>query len=444
MPPKKRHRHSPAQLAALNSLYDQTEHPTLDQRIQLAQSIGLQTKSVNSFFQNRRSTKKQPRGVHYISKSSADPNIDHLEDDAIDSPAESATKQSFQSDPPDPSDATQSLSPSENMPQRMRLRPSADQVAELQKTYVLNTHPTTDERQVLADSIGMRYQSVTNWFQNQRSLAKKHKDEGYEGYADPEEEPSRAFPPAPDQPSLTERGRRSPSSSVADDGLTSRSRRASSRRSATPYGSSSAVSLSSRQRRARPEPRQLDALKELFSKTPQPSIEERSALALEIGMEIGKVTNWFRNLRQSARKREKKLGGRRSTGSDDDLDYTDGYGTGFYSPSVSASVSRSGTPSSSLEREDGRPRRIRPQVRLHSSDDDEEDEEDAQEAVTPSPSQSPSPASSPSHPRILDLSVAAALHDAMVLMKAENKHRERSDEELAHALLLLEFQATCR
>jgi hypothetical protein len=170
--------------------------------------------------------------------------------------------------------------------------------------------------------------------------------------------------------------------------------------------------------------------------------------------ELGKVTNWFRNLRQSARKREKKLGRRHSTGSDDDLDYTDGYGTGFYSPSASASVSRSGTPS--LERDEGRRGRRRPHLRLHPSD--ESDEEDAQEAVTPSPPTSfradspphhldsdfpplsPSPALSPTRGRVLDFSVAAALHDAMITMS-----KLGGDQKLtADALLLLEFQATCQ
>jgi hypothetical protein len=38
---KARHRHTPAQLAALNELYDQSEHPPLDQRTHLAQKLGM-------------------------------------------------------------------------------------------------------------------------------------------------------------------------------------------------------------------------------------------------------------------------------------------------------------------------------------------------------------------------------------------------------------------
>ncbi|KAJ7103510.1 hypothetical protein B0H15DRAFT_812493 [Mycena belliarum] len=434
MPPAKkapgRHRHSPAQLAGLHELYQATTHPTLDQRIALAKSLGLETKSVNSYFQNKRaSTKKRPRGVPYILASTPTSPLPDIDDEDY-SPREMPSTQPLHPDFPAPSN------------QAMKLHP--EQLEELQKRYALNAHPNANESQIIADSIGSQLQNVSNWFQNQNTLAEQQKAGG--NYADPvaeEGDSSRAFPPAQDQPTLTERGRRSPSAfSVADDGFPSRSLRASSRRSSTPYGSTSAIpTLSARQRRARPEPLQLDALKQLFSKTPTPSIEERSALALEIGMEIGKVTNFFRNRRQSAKKRDKKLGRRHSGDSEDDLDYTDGYGTGFNTPSASASVSRSGTPSSSLERGDGRNGRLRPHMRLHSSDefDDEEDEQDsAHEAVTPNQSQSPSPMSSPSHARILDFSVVAALHDAMMAMA-------HKDQKLAaDALLLLEFQATCR
>ncbi|KAJ7357392.1 hypothetical protein DFH08DRAFT_851823 [Mycena albidolilacea] len=422
MPPAKkpRHRHSPEQLAALNALYEETEHPTLAQRTDLASSIGLETKSVNSFFQNRRSSarskKQRPRGVAYISSSdpppSPHPDLDHFQPDGAYSLIESATKPSFQPDIPSPLDF---LPESESMSQRMRMQMDGPQ-----------KYAPHDEKQGIAD--GIRYQGDTNWFQNQPTLAEEGKD------AEPAPEDghsSWSFPPAPDQPSLTERGRRPDSTSILDDPLVSRSRRTSSRRSTTPYSSTSAViSLSARQRRARPEPMQLDALKLLYSKTATPSIEERSALALEIGMEIGKVTNWFRNLRQSARKRANKVG-RRGGGSDDDMDYTDG--SGSYSPSASAAASRAGTPS--LEREDGRPRHRRPRMRSHSSDEDDEEEEEPQEAVTPSPPQSPSPVASP---RNLNFSVAAALHDAMVQMTKEEKFKDLA----ADALLLLEFQAT--
>ncbi|KAJ7615288.1 homeodomain transcription factor [Mycena polygramma] len=430
MPPKKaRHRHSATQLASLNALYEQTEHPTLSQRIALAESVGLETKSVNSYFQNKRaSTKKRPRGVPYISSSSARPSPHpDIEQDEAFSLSESASLPSLHPDVPMPSEFLESI------PQGSRLR-SSDQMDDVQKNHAPAPHPTIEDL-----SVGLRYQNVTDRSHTELALANNSQnDQG--DYADTSPDSSRPFPPALDQPSLTERGRRSPSSSAVD-GLVSRSRRTSSRRSATPYSTSAATSAPARQAsrrlmtpRMRPSNFQLEALKHLNSKTSTPSIEERSALALEIGMEVGKVTNWFRNLRQSARKREKKVGRRHGGGSEDDLDYTDSY---FYSPSASASASRSGTPS--LEREDGQrhPRRL---LHSHSTDDDEDEDEYPQEAVTPSPSQSPSPTSSPSLARVLDFSVAAALQDAMAQMAKVDKFKDLAED----ALLLLEFQATCQ
>lgn len=39
---KPRHRHSPAQLAALNELFDQDDHPPLELRSALAKRLGMQ------------------------------------------------------------------------------------------------------------------------------------------------------------------------------------------------------------------------------------------------------------------------------------------------------------------------------------------------------------------------------------------------------------------
>ena len=40
-PKKPRHRHAPHQLAALNELYDKTEHPSLEERTALAERLGM-------------------------------------------------------------------------------------------------------------------------------------------------------------------------------------------------------------------------------------------------------------------------------------------------------------------------------------------------------------------------------------------------------------------
>lgn len=38
---KPRHRHSPAQLAALNDLFGKSEHPPLEKRTELAERLGM-------------------------------------------------------------------------------------------------------------------------------------------------------------------------------------------------------------------------------------------------------------------------------------------------------------------------------------------------------------------------------------------------------------------
>ncbi|KAG7452158.1 uncharacterized protein BT62DRAFT_926379 [Guyanagaster necrorhizus] len=438
-PKKPRNRHSPHQLAALNDLYERDEHPALEVRTSLAEQLGMETKTVNSWFQNKRaSTKKRTVAQRSITYDSPHINPQHT------SNSSSASTTPRPSELGDYQDDDYLLEPphfnseSDSMPRRLRLRPTTDQADELKRVYSVNPHPTTEQRQVLAERTGMRYQSVTNWFQNQRSLAKKRKEDdlevpmsvshteysaeirSYSAFPPANRHPSLALPPANHHPSLAlSRGRRSPSaqSSTQDD---SPPRRSSSRRSATPY------SMSSRLRRARPEPHQLEALKGLFDKNPTPTIEERSVLAHEIGMDLGKVTNWFRNLRQTSRRRAKKSG----SGDDDD-----DYGFPYSSQLHSASVSRYGSPSSSsddaMDYEEG------PHPTVAHSDDIGSDEE-IQEAVTPSPSPSPPPRTMPSPPRQPLAVPLDALINCVELERATMKFTSGIKAE--DAFLLLSFQ----
>ncbi|KAG8219413.1 fumble-domain-containing protein [Butyriboletus roseoflavus] len=465
---KPRHRHSPVQLAALNELFDRNEHPSLEERTELAERLGMETKTVNAWFQNKRaSTKKRnktspvehstsatndsvppeksskqplpsnlpsipnllnstppvpaaqlsqhssrPRShasstrrsrqkdLHLNDHILADPhvNVSHsqnnvqepvLESSFFAGPSEFFSQDRFilshhrghdpetgavpplhnaDSDHMLPDTDSRFVSENDGLPSRRgrnevaRMRTSPEQAEVLRRAYAINDHPTRQYRQQLADRIGMRLQSVTNWFQNQRSQAKKHREESSstpDVSAHPaQRHPADALlsshvshpplPPRSHHPSLMipEHDSRAASlklSSAGGDGFrevsTPRSRmslppslssRVSSpriRRSILPYardprdlhidegrhydnsseGTRTEDGLS-RPRRSRPEPHQLDALKKLLHRTLTPSIEERSALALEIGMDIGRVTNWFRNVRQNARKRRKRPG----------------------------------------------------------------------------------------------------------------------------------------
>lgn len=146
-----------------------------------------------------------------------------------------------------------------------------------------------------------RYQSVTNWFQNQRSLAKKRLDDDvpldrtshlysngrptadlstdiHSDFRDSRDLPALetpTLPPRSSHPSvssLIRRDKRSPSVERSNASTSSRS---------SPYH---CIIPPHRPRRTRPEPHQLEALQKLYSRTSNPSIEERNALALEVGM----------------------------------------------------------------------------------------------------------------------------------------------------------------
>ncbi|KAI0720088.1 hypothetical protein C8T65DRAFT_736253 [Cerioporus squamosus] len=445
-PKKPRHRHSPIQLAALNELYDKTEHPSLEDRTALAERLGMETKTVNSWFQNKRASSKKrhkapltqcelPPISALIASVSAPPSSSlpphQLEYDELISDDElyhplSAHSASSAHPPPQHSlfyagdPQQQHLFDAESsMPRKARSRPSQEQTEELKKFYELKPHPTKEEREALGVKIGMRYQSVTNWFQNQRSIAKKREEaaaakaatvqsRAFTPLAIPPSSsalhPSLSVPPPTSHPSLAAllhppRVRRSPSAAPSGS-----SRPSSPRASPYPvHPSERALDATHRRpRRTRPEPWQLDALKKLFNRTKTPSIEDRQRLAAEIGMDLGKVTNWFRNLRQSDRKRARQNGS--ASGDDGEMDEdTDAMDIADDESSTYTSLTRTATPSGTsstpgiefvkIETEETvrQPQPLYTRVPLARSHSDVGSDEDYPEAVTPSPESSPPP-----------------------------------------------------
>ncbi|KAI0364064.1 homeobox-domain-containing protein [Pilatotrama ljubarskyi] len=458
---KPRHRHSASQLAALNELYDKNEHPSLEERTALAQRLGMETKTVNSWFQNKRASSKKrhkaplsqcelPPISALIASVSAPPapllehhqhlDYDDYSDDESYHPLSHQLGQGAL--PPQQHTLFYAGNPQHkhlfetegSMPRKARSRPTAAQTEELKKLYELKPHPTKEEREALGDKIGMRYQSVTNWFQNQRSIAKKREEAAAAKAASLEPvsrgftpallpptsgaaHPSLAVPPATSHPSLSAllhppRARRSPSAAPSS------SSRPSSPR-ASPYHTPTDRSFDAthrRPRRTRPEPYQLEALKKLFKRTKTPSIEDRQMLAAEIGMDVNKVTNWFRNLRQSDRKRARQNGsasaedgegylddGDESMDFDDDRTHSSMSRTA--TPGVASSSSSSSVEYVKIETEEKAhfPNHYHHQHQAHSRgpyarsalarshSDMGSDEDTLQEAVTPSPESSPPP-----------------------------------------------------
>lgn len=146
--------------------------------------------------------------------------------------------------------------------------------------------------------------------------------------------------------------------------------------------------------------------------------------------DVGKVTNWFRNLRQTARRRAKKSG---SGEEEDDFNPQDPF-------SASSSVSLSGSPSPEffIEGEvmmdavdfDGR--------RLVHSIDNSDDE--YPEAVTPEPSLSPLPASVSSQPISADLKLEMLLSGLPCPVEIDKASADRFPGiRVEDALLLLSF-----
>jgi len=194
-PKKPRHRHSAFQLAALNELYEKNEHPSLEERTSLAERLGMETKTVNSWFQNKRaSSKKRHKGPstasHTGSSIGASSSNSSKNGSAIELPPISALIASVAAPPAsngahplymhddygDYSDddlgrlqnpQQQSLfyagnpqhrhlfEADDNQPRKGRSRPSAAQTEELRKLYEVNAHPSKEEREELGDRIGM-------------------------------------------------------------------------------------------------------------------------------------------------------------------------------------------------------------------------------------------------------------------------------------------------
>jgi hypothetical protein len=207
---KPRHRHSAFQLAALNQLYERNEHPSLEDRTNLAEKIGMyatlappfsplsydsrsirlrETKTVNAWFQNKRAAnKKRSRPgqspstydlppisslLSPVDSSTATPTEDssipqvaspsiprtQLPSTRINhaqgSPESSKQQTAFYAGNPEHDHTYESSVPVPPSRPRMRMRPSQSQTDELRKAYIIDPHPTKEQREELGRRIGM-------------------------------------------------------------------------------------------------------------------------------------------------------------------------------------------------------------------------------------------------------------------------------------------------
>ena len=206
---KPRHRHSAFQLAALNQLYERNEHPSLDDRTNLAEKIGMyaifapsvfplslthsirlrETKTVNAWFQNKRAANKKrsrpgqspatydlPPISSLLSPADSspatyneDPSISQVNSPSIPrmqlpssrinhtqgSPEVSKRQTAFYAGNPEHDHTYESSVAMLPSRPRMRMRPSQSQTDELRKAYIIDPHPTKEQREELGKRIGM-------------------------------------------------------------------------------------------------------------------------------------------------------------------------------------------------------------------------------------------------------------------------------------------------
>ncbi|KAJ7070575.1 hypothetical protein C8F01DRAFT_1106902 [Mycena amicta] len=368
---KPRHRHSAVQLTALNALYDQTEHPTLAQRTELAQSLGLCKQRASSHEACTTPVRKLSAPVSSRYNPILDDDQHHPSENSAGQFRSQVQHDHHQYIAPVDPEFTQDLS-----------RANVD---ELQQIRRRNPYPTNDESRMIADRLQVHHSTIIDWFrmQHSRGRSDNHLNLPPLSEAVPHALRLPHLPPATSHPSLVGMDGLRRLSSVQEDQYypPSSRQRSSSPRNTTPYGSTATVgtstSITNRQRRGRPDSTQLEGLRQLLKKTPNPTIEERSALGREIGMDLVKVSNWFRNLRQSKAKRERRQVVDRGGSEDESHSSYAGSVSATSSSDASHSRARSDEASAAAERSRAWMRRL-----VHSSDDDEE----AHEAVTPAPS----------------------------------------------------------
>jgi len=146
----------------------------------------------------------------------------------------------------------------------------------------------------------------------------------------------------------------------------------------------------------------------IYDRNPEPTMAERQVIADKLGVQVGKITNWFRNLRQSVRrgklldaklsdKRGETVDSSRADGEDEDEDdhEMDVDEEKYQHSDMDTRASPSPAPRSFVPGTGAYSTRslfVASEVALHSpasfyaEEDDEEEEEEAHEAVTPHPS----------------------------------------------------------
>ncbi|KAH7107097.1 hypothetical protein BKA62DRAFT_228441 [Auriculariales sp. MPI-PUGE-AT-0066] len=351
-----------AQRDQLAQIFKRNQRPSEDELAGIANDVGLSVSDTSAWFLTQRSRPSSKRTASSIATTSmqplsAPPNalclslemayaiaqeapISHSESTISAGPTAGAFTSDSVIDPPAPShemvDGSTPGCVAIPLPKRSKPIVTAEQNAELQKTFDCSIRPLKQERYRLATALGLTVSKVDSWFRYTRATQPWAKDAPLASIAATPSPavsaiglplpragvsastyatPSSASGGLPTTRVTRSRAVPSSSSSVADgddetDDPTyqhSTSPRRPQRRGGSIFSSYQSSSGGSQPKtRTRPTSDQKRHLDAAFARNSYPTIDQRRQLAADLGMSTGKITDWFRNCRASLDKRKSR------------------------------------------------------------------------------------------------------------------------------------------
>lgn len=510
------------QLQTLNHVFEQDSQPSMESRIALGSQLGMETKQVSAWFQNKRQKLKNAQPTPFTPSSQPSSSYPR-EFDAQhqDSSDYHRAQQLYRQDLP-PHDYTRyhqgyldyqrgpyrrpfaTLDHEANYPDRYPV-PHYDRLDMKPTTSTFQVPPpapylatAAGPRGLNGDRMATRSRSVssrsasaatesshTTDFMPSSETTKEHPmmtkakrepvDEDHHSLAlAVSSPPPDTLPPSPGMmhktvmissvaPTNRRTSTRARSARLAASPLMTNNRPLSS--TASPASNHNETQQQKRLTRSRMSASQRAYLHNIYEKNSEPTMAERQAIADKLGVQVGKITNWFRNLRQSVRRGkllDAQLSGGRGTTAEskaDEENEMDIDDEGSQSEGEATRVSRS--PAAA-------PAAVVPGKALHSppyayvEEDDDEEEEEAHEALTPHPSPEAKVAHSfghstaaPNTPENLLTSPSPSragiclpsINITLAPTDEEKKRQRQQDQKfqssLEDALLLLHFRQNC-
>ncbi|KZS91666.1 homeobox-domain-containing protein [Sistotremastrum niveocremeum HHB9708] len=311
-----------AQLDLLEHSFALDPMPSIDDRNALADQLGLDTKKVSSWFQNRRQKIKHSASDINATQSSTTKQLD--------APLPHPAPASLLSGTDDHDNNNNIIIPSSNLSIANNNSISASRATPSLSGYIYHrpSHPLSPPTSPQTTTISPQHRQL--------QLKLEHQEPDY--YHDqmpssPAASSKTYSPPPPSEASSNAtHAHHSPNMKAPHQRTSTRARsaRQASSSALPPSATPIPSSLHNHQRdpdakltRVRLQPYQLEVLKRYYAHDTNPSMEKRMEIGVEVDMHVSRVTNWFRNLRQAEKTKKKSssgtgAGARKSEAMDDD------------------------------------------------------------------------------------------------------------------------------